>query len=270
MLWGKIIGGVAGFAVGGPAGAVMGAALGHAADAGAIPQIQKGLRGFMPGGLGGNSAPLNSARLAAMLGHRDQLFAIAAVTLSAKLAKCDGPVNRAEIDAFKAAFHVPPQNVPTVGRLFDEARKSSNGYEAFAEELALAFEADNRVLLEEVLRSLFVIARADGGLNASELRFLADVHRLLRLDQFAWEQAKGGAQERARPSSDDGDPYSVLGLTRGATSEQLREARKRLMRENHPDTLASRGVPPEFIARSTERAAQVNAAWDRIKRERGL
>ncbi|WP_419758078.1 TerB family tellurite resistance protein [Acidisoma sp.] len=270
MLWGKIIGGVAGFAVGGPAGAVMGAALGHAADAGAIPQIQKGLRGFMPGGLGGNSAPLNSARLAAMLGHRDQLFAIAAVTLSAKLAKCDGPVNRAEIDAFKAAFHVPPQNVPTVGRLFDEARKSSNGYEAFAEELALAFEADNRVLLEEVLRSLFVIARADGGLNASELRFLADVHRLLRLDQFAWEQAKGGAQERARPSSDEGDPYSVLGLTRGATSEQLREARKRLMRENHPDTLASRGVPPEFIARSTERAAQVNAAWDRIKRERGL
>ena len=270
MLWGKIIGGFAGFAFGGPAGAVMGAALGHAADAGAIPQIQKGLRGFMPGGPGGNSAPLNSARLAAMLGHRDQLFAIAAVTLSAKLAKCDGPVNRAEIDAFKAAFHVPPQNVPTVGRLFDEARKSASGYEAFAEELALAFEADNRVLLEEVLRSLFVIARADGGLNAPELRFLAEVHRLLRLDQYAWDQAKGGTYERARPSSDESDPYSVLGLTRGATSEQLREARKRLMRENHPDTLASRGVPPEFVARATERAAQVNAAWDRIKRERGL
>ena len=205
-----------------------------------------------------------------MLGHRDQLFAIAAVTLSAKLAKCDGPVNRAEIDAFKAAFHVPPQNVPTVGRLFDEARKSASGYEPFAEELALAFEADNRVLLEEVLRSLFVIARADGGLNAAETRFLGDVHRLLRLDQFAWDQAKGGQQDRARPSQEESDPYQVLGLTRGATSEQLREARKRLMRENHPDTLASRGVPPEFVARATQRAAEVNAAWDRIKRERGL
>jgi DnaJ like chaperone protein len=270
MLWGKIIGGVAGFAVGGPAGAVMGAALGHAADAGAIPQIQKGLRGFMPGGAGTTSAPLNSARLAAMLGHRDQLFAIAAVTLSAKLAKVDGPVNRSEIDAFKAAFHVPPQNVPTVGRLFDEARKSAAGYEAFAEELALAFEADNRVLLEEVLRSLFVIARSDGPVNAIELRFLTDVHRLLRLDKLAWDQATGGTQDRARPSSEDGDPYGVLGLTRGATSDQLREARKRLMRENHPDSLASRGVPPEFIARATERAARVNAAWDIIKRDRGL
>jgi DnaJ like chaperone protein len=106
--------------------------------------------------------------------------------------------------------------------------------------------------------------------NATELRFLSDVHRLLRLDQFAWDQAKSGTHDRARPSSDEGDPYVVLGLTRAATNEQLRDARKRLMRENHPDSLASRGVPPEFIARATERAARVNAAWDRIKRERGL
>lgn len=268
MLWGKIIGGVAGFAVGGPAGAVMGAAIGHAADSGALPQLRKGLKGFMPQGLGGASAPLNSARLAAMLGQRDQLFAIAAVTLSAKLAKCDGPVNRQEIDAFKRAFHVPPQNVAMVGRLFDEARATAQGFEPFADELALAFEADNRVLLEEVLRSLVVIARADGPLKPAETTFLAEVHRRLRLDRFAWDQAMNG-QSRAR-ASDEGDPYAELGLTRQASNEELREARKRLMRENHPDSLAARGVPPEFVARATERAARVNAAWDRIKRERGL
>ena len=268
MLWGKIIGGVAGFAVGGPAGAVVGAALGHAADSGAIPQIQNGIQGFFPGGK--TSAPLNSARLAAMLGQREQLFAIAAVTLSAKLAKCDGPVNRLEIDAFKRAFHVPPQNVPSVGRLFDEARKSPGGYEPFAQELALAFEKDSRVVLEEVLRALFVIARADGPLNGPESLFLQNVHRLLRLDRFAWDQAMGGAQDRARAQQGGTDPYQELGLTRSATDTELREARKRLMRENHPDGLAARGVPPEFIAKATDRAARVNAAWDRIKRERGL
>ncbi|HEX3984101.1 MAG TPA: TerB family tellurite resistance protein [Acidisoma sp.] len=268
MLWGKIIGGVAGFAVGGPAGAVMGAALGHAADSGAIPQLRKGLQGFVPGGGRSTSAPLNSARLAAMLGQRDQLFAIAAVSLSAKLAKCDGAVNRQEIDAFKRAFHVPPQNMAVVARLFDEARATPKGFEPFAEELALAFEADNRVLLEEVLRSLFVIARADGPLNQAETSFLAEVHRRLRLDRHAWDQAMNG-QSRAR-GSEEGDAYSELGLTRNATNEELREARKRLMRENHPDSLAARGVPPQFVARATERAARVNAAWDRIKRERGL
>jgi DnaJ like chaperone protein len=42
------------------------------------------------------------------------------------------------------------------------------------------------------------------------------------------------------------------------------------MRENHPDSLASRGVPPKFIARASDKVARINAAWDRIKRERGL
>jgi len=35
-IWGKMFGGVAGFAVGGPFGALMGAALGHAADSGSL------------------------------------------------------------------------------------------------------------------------------------------------------------------------------------------------------------------------------------------
>ena len=50
----------------------------------------------------------------------------------------------------------------------------------------------------------------------------------------------------------------------------MRQAWRRLMRENHPDSLAARGVPPEFVKRATEKVANINAAWDRIKRERGL
>ncbi len=42
------------------------------------------------------------------------------------------------------------------------------------------------------------------------------------------------------------------------------------MRENHPDSLASRGVPAEFIERANEKVARINAAWDRIKRERAV
>ena len=95
--WGKVVGGVAGLFMGGPFGAVMGAALGHAADQGAIPRFR------MPQGFG-----LNPARIAAMIGGRDQVFAIGVVVLSAKLAKCDGPVVRAEIDAFKRQFRPPP------------------------------------------------------------------------------------------------------------------------------------------------------------------
>jgi DnaJ like chaperone protein len=253
--WGKLLGGAAGLVMGGPFGAVMVAALGHAADQGALPRFK------MP------SFGLNQARIAAMLGGRDQLFAVGVVVLSAKLAKCDGVVVREEIDAFKRQFRIPPNAVRDVGRMFDAARDSTDGYEGYAGQLGDAF-ADNPGVLEDVLTALFAIARADAPINRRELDFLGRVHRRFGLSPIAWDRASGVAP-RFRPEPTD-DAYAVIGVPRTATDEEVRAAWKALVRANHPDSLASRGVPPEFIASATDKVAGINAAWDRIKRERGL
>ena len=215
----------------------------------------------LPGG-----SPLHPARIAAALGQRDQLFAVAVVVLSAKLAKCDGPVVRSEIDAFKRQFRIPPESVRDVGRLFDQARDSNDAFRPYAQQLGESF-ADSRGLLEDVLAALFAIARADKPLTLAEQEMLRQVHRAFGLDELAWSQAAGAA---SRPAAAADDSYAVLGMPQDATDEALRQAWLRLMRENHPDSLASRGVPPEFIARAGEKVARINAAWDRIKRERRL
>jgi DnaJ like chaperone protein len=85
--------------------------MGHAADQGAL-----GGRSF------GRPSPGQAAEIAAMLGSREQLFAISVVVLAAKLAKCDGAVKRMEVDAFKELFRIPPENLREVGILFDQAR----------------------------------------------------------------------------------------------------------------------------------------------------
>lgn len=257
--WGKIIGGTAGFFVGGPYGAVIGAALGHAADSGSVETLR---RPFMPG------AAYDPARLAGMFGRREEVFAITVTVLAAKLCKCDGPIKRTEIDAFKRNFRIPPASARGIGRLFDQARDSADSFEPYAAQLAEAF-ADNRGVLEQVLGSMFNIARADGPLNAREQEYLRRVHRRLGLDQMSWDRAFGEAPRQPLKVDDD-DPYLELGLTRAATGEELRATWKRLMRENHPDSLASRGVPADFVARASDKVARINAAWDRIKRERGL
>ena len=280
--WGKIIGGMAGFAVGGPFGAFVGLALGHAADSGAISgAFSGGFPGSFPGKghpsrvgfnpFGQPAQPWNPAGIAALFGRRDQLFAIGVVVLAAKLAKCDGNVNRAEIDAFKRHFRIPPEAQRDIGRLFDEARDSADGFESFADQLGEAF-ADNRLMLEDVLVALFAIARSDTPVNNAEAAFLRRVHQGLGLDATAWDRARDGTA-RASPggqAADGPDPYSVLGTTRAVSDEELRATWKRLMRENHPDSLASRGVPAAFIASATDKVAKINAAWDKIKRERGL
>jgi DnaJ like chaperone protein len=263
--WGKVIGGVTGFAVGGPFGAVLGAALGHAADSGAIPNIR------LPFGAQPRLPNWSPARVAALFGRKDQLFAITAVVLSAKLAKCDGPVGRAEIDAFKRQFRIPPESVRDIGRLFDQARDSTDGFETYADQLGVVF-ADNRGMLEDVLTALFAVARADGPVNQREHEFLSRTHRGFRLDQTSWDHARGATPRppHGNAESDAPDPYAVLGVPRSTSDEDLHNVWKQLMRENHPDGLAARGVPAEFIARASDKVARINAAWDQIKRERGL
>ncbi len=268
-MWGKIIGGVAGLALGGPFGAVLGAALGHAAEnaglghhislAGGPDDVPDSLAAFAP------------ARIAAMFGRRDEVFALCVVVLSAKLAKCDGTVSRTEIDAFRQHFRIPPEATRDIGRLFDQARASAEGFEPYATQLGETF-ADSPGVLEDVLAALFAIARADKPVNQAEARFLQTVCHRLGLGEPAWSRAANpGARPPPPPAADvlDG-AYAVLGLPRSATDEALHGRWKHLMRENHPDSLASRGVPADFIARSGDTVARINAAWDSIKRERGL
>jgi DnaJ like chaperone protein len=250
--WGKIIGGMAGFAVGGPVGALFGAALGHAADEGVVHNIAA------------KALPFDAARVASMLGRRDQLFAVGVTVLAAKLAKCDGPVSRVEIDAFKRSFAIPDNSVQQVGRLFDNARDSAAGYESYAAQLGQAF-SDNRGILEQVLAGLHQIARADGPINGAESDFLARVAHGFGLDMDTAQRAGRGAVNQ--PSE---DPYLTLGISRKATNAEIRARWKTLMRENHPDSLASRGVPPAMIAAASDRVARINAAYDTVKRERKL
>jgi DnaJ like chaperone protein len=253
--WGRVIGGMAGFAMGGPVGALFGAAVGYAADEGGISGA------FSPGRFG-----FDPARVAALLGRREQLFAIGVTVLAAKLAKCDGAVSRLEIDAFKRSFSIPDGSVEQVGRLFDNARTSSDGFENYAVQLGQAF-SDNRGVLEQVLAGLYQVARADGPVNGAEADFLERVAAGFGLDLDAAQRAGRGARFAAAPVA---DAYAVLGVDKRATDAAVRERWKQLMRENHPDSLASRGVPAAMIAAASDRVAVINAAYDTIKRERKL
>ncbi|EHH66958.1 TerB family tellurite resistance protein [Gluconobacter morbifer] len=274
-IWGKMFGGVAGFAVGGPFGALMGAALGHAADNGSLLKPSTGgwsERFPSRGRPDPNSAAFfGAAKIAAALGKRDQLYAIGLVALSAKLAKIDGPVNRQEINAFKACFQFPPDNTKEVGMLFDRARDRTDDYEMYAREMGKAY-GDNKAPLENLMVALFRIARADAGpdreLHPAEVTFLKRVHVAFGLPPGAWDRAQSGNARAA--SSNEPDAYRVLGIASTATDKEIRVRWRMLIREHHPDVLAQKPMTERERQRAQDRVARINAAWDRIKRDRQL
>jgi DnaJ like chaperone protein len=258
-MWGKIIGSFAGFAMGGPFGALFGAAAGHAYDRmhEDASQTQQPPRGERTANLGGATEESEAARQTA--------FSIAVVVLGAKVAKADGAVNRAEINAFKEVFRVPPQEARTVGRVYDAAKQDAADVEPYARQMAILFQREPAVL-EDVLASLFYIARADGDINSTEIAFLRRVADLFGLDARAFERVRAMF---ARPGAAT-DPYGVLGLSRTASDGEVKETYRRLIREHHPDALLAKGVPKSFITVANQKMAAINAAYDQVRRGRRL
>jgi len=244
-IWGKIIGGAAGFAMGGPLGALLGALAGHAVDRQLEPEA-------LP-------APPDDRQ-----GTRQIAFTIAVIALGAKMAKADGKVTRAEVAAFKQVFKIPPDEVKNVARVFDQAKRDVAGYDAYARQLAQMFE-DRHPVLEELIDGLFHIARADGNVDATEIAFIRDVAAI-----FGFTDADFARMRETNLGPDQADPYTLLGVRREQSDEEIRAAWRRLMRENHPDKLMAEGLPPEFVALANEKVASLNAAYDRIAKERGI
>jgi DnaJ like chaperone protein len=88
----------------------------------------------------------------------------------------------------------------------------------------------------------------------------------------AWQgpRAAGGNGSRpAPPRPSEIDPYAVLGVERVANERTIKQAYRRLMSQHHPDKLGSE-VPDEVKRRSEQRSREINAAYERIKSERGL
>ncbi|MBU6298619.1 MAG: TerB family tellurite resistance protein [Alphaproteobacteria bacterium] len=231
-IWGKIGGAAAGMLVGGPVGAALGALAGHFL----IDRSEESDPGVV--------------------------FTIAVIALSAKMAKADGVVTDDEVEAFDRIFRVPPDERASVRRFFNLARQDTAGYEAYASQIARIF-AKKPAVLEDILDGLFEIAAADGVLHPGESVFL---ERVAEIFGFA-----PGEFRRIRASHfppDAADPYVVLGVAFDAGDDEIKRTYYRLVRENHPDSLIARGVPPEFVQLASDKLAAINGAYEKIQAER--
>jgi DnaJ like chaperone protein len=63
------------------------------------------------------------------------------------------------------------------------------------------------------------------------------------------------------------DPYAILGVTRDADHQTVRERWLYLVRENHPDAASGSGYPEEEVELLTARLARINAAYTVIKQK---
>ena len=200
---------------------------------------------------GGRSAAVNRAS-----------FTAAVIGLAAKLSKSDGVALKIEAETFERLFPVAPDEVGHVRRLFALAAQDVAGYESYAAQVARALEGEPE-LRRDVFDALLHIASADGILHPAEDRFLATVAAA-----FGYAPGQYKAM-RAHFVEDPEDPYVVVGMAREATNAALKAHYLKLVRDNHPDALAAKGLGAELRRVAERKLATINAAWDEIAKERG-
>lgn len=158
-------------------------------------------------------------------------------------------------------------------------------------------------LLRMFLSVQFQAAFADDHLHESEREILRVVAEELGISQFQFEQmiamemarrqfssgnfyeqayqqyqqyqqgsyqqqsGYGGYRQSSGPTVDDA--YKVLGVSASDDQQTVKRAYRRLMNENHPDKLVSKGLPPEMMEMAKEKAQQIQAAYDLICKAKG-
>ena len=237
-IWGKIIGGATGFAFGGPIGALLGSVAGHAID-----KIK------------------TKKKLPEETALKQIGFTIGVIVLSAKMAKADGKVTEDEIRAFKEKINIPDNEIKNVAKLWDQAKKTTDGFQIYARQIANLLEKNSSVL-EELLKLLIIIALADGKITIPEIKYLKEVGNIFGFSKEDFERiylSKSGVSS---------DPYQILGISRDASIDEIKQKWKQLAINHHPDRLISQGIPEDLIHKSTSRLKEINNAWDTIQNKR--
>ena len=235
-IWGSLIGGFVGFSFAGPIGALIGSMIGGRISSARRSGFQ---RGFAP---------------------PQQVFAIALIILTAKLAKADGQVSKEELIAIKNKLKIPEHEIDQVGKIFNKAKEDSLGYEPYAQQIAQIYK-NNPAVLDEVIKILFYIAEADGKVSDSEIAMIRNIARIFGINQSQFE----GIRE-SRKGSDKLNPYVVLGCDPNDDFASIRKKYLNLSKAHHPDVLVSKGVPKEVIEESKKKMRAINSAFDQIQK----
>ena len=249
-----------GFLMGGPLGAAIGGAIGHLfidSQAEALAES---------GEYQGQRRPTREPRFTNQE-QKQAVFFASTFAMLGKMAKADGKVTSDEIKVVESFMRdhlrLDSQARMFAINIFNRSKDDAYPFSQYASEFARHFRSDQnmRMVLFEML---FQVAAVDGTVHSAEEHLLEETVRYLNIPRHLFDELKA----RLAPSADPA--YAVLGVTPDATDAEVKKAYRAKVMEYHPDKIVSKGLPEEFLKFAEEKFKEVNEAYEKIKKARGL
>ena len=253
MSWlGKMIGGTIGFALGGPIGAVAGAAFGHTF-------VDKKEQAYLSG-----PGPQN------MLSSNEEaqlVFFTGAFSMLAKISKADGNVTKNEISAVETFMQRDLQldfnSQQTAINIFRQAVTSSESFDAFAMQFYSVFKTQPNII-ELMMDVLLRVSAADGNISQEEEVMLLSATRIFNYSDTDYSRLK------SRYVRETNKYYAVLKCDETSSNEEIKKQYRKLVTEYHPDKIEAKGLPEEFVKFANDKFKEIQEAYEKIKKERGI
>lgn len=207
------------------------------------------------------------------------------------VAKADGRVSEAEIaiaERLMARMGLDQDARRVAIEAFNEGKQPEFDAAAVIDELRqwVGHRRDHAfpvidVVIETVLaegqpspEKMAILRQLAFALRVSDMELMA----LMAMKGYAWNASAGGRSYgggRAnggyvppQRNPQGPDPYAVLGIQRDADDRAIKRAYRKLISEHHPDRLGD--LPEDMRRRAEARASEINAAYERVKAERGF
>mgnify|MGYP001626224463 CR=1 FL=1 len=119
---------------------------------------------------------------------------------------------------------------------------------------------------EEILRSLTDIFYP--ALKNEALREILNLAKTINKDDYY----KKFIKELTKENEETGisEYFKILGCNEAASEEEIKRCYKRKISEFHPDKLEGKNLPASFIEFANEQSAKINAAYEAIRKYKGL
>jgi len=239
MKYGKWVGGGLGWAFGGPIGAILGFAFGSMYDG-----MQSGKYAYQKG---------------AQTGRGD--FSVSLLILSAALMKADNRVTKSELDYVKAFLirQFGPQQGQEQLSALREILKQDYNLSDVSRQIGQFMDYSSKL---QLLHYLFGLSGADGHTHPKELDLIESISGFLGIRTPDFKSI------RAMFVKDINNAYQILETTPDANDEELKKAYRAMAVKYHPDKVAHLGNDVKKAA--TEKFQKVQAAYEEIKKQRGI
>jgi DnaJ like chaperone protein len=247
--YGKWVGLGLGWALGGPIGGVLGLVFGSMYDG-----MQSGKfeyrEGSHPYGIGG----------AARTQPGD--FAASLLVLAAAVMKADGKVLKSELDYVKGFFLQQFGEKLAVENMLvlREILKQDINTQQVAQQIRQFMDPASRL---QLLHFLFGISSADGHVHSKEVDEIRRISGFMGIRTSEFESIKAMFYKKDIYAS-----YKILETTPDANEDEIKKAYRKMATKYHPDKVSHLGE--EFQKAAKEKFQEVQAAYEQIKKERGI